>query len=209
MKSVFLIRHGESIHNAEGDCLSGVADVPLTDLGREQAKRLGLLLATLPIDTVYSSPLSRSMETAFLALPEFSDKVFRAQCLLELDYGDYDGLSSNKFNFNDPVIRAWEESPGSLCFPKGACISDHAEKALNGLLDITSSSSGTYLACFSHKTTIRLIVAKLLKIPLDHFRRVPCENASITMLSLEQHNLFVRMLNLTQEILRFSPRRVE
>lgn len=199
MKKVLLIRHGESRHNAEGDCLSGLADTTLSDVGRDQAKRLGQLLESLPIDTVCSSPLCRAMETAQLALPSFEKSVLISRCLIEFDYGDYDGLPYAGCKDDDPIIWKWNHSPASLCFPNGDCISHHADQALKGLEELVSLSSGSALACFSHKTTIRLIVSRLLHIPLNSFRRVPCGNASITVLGFNKGKLFVENVNLTAD----------
>ncbi|MGH0052271.1 MAG: histidine phosphatase family protein [Sphaerochaetaceae bacterium] len=197
MKRVLLIRHGESHLNAKGDCFSGLADTPLSDAGRVQAKRLRPLLETLPIDAVYASPLCRAEETARLALPGFSQSVQTAHCLLEFDYGDYDGLSYADFKDDDPVIQQWKHNPASLCFPHGGCISHHADQAFNALEELVEHADGNVFACFSHKTTIRLIVSKVLSLPLDYFRRVPCGNASVTTLCFEQGLFSVESVNLT------------
>jgi broad specificity phosphatase PhoE len=199
MKKVLLIRHGESQHNASGECFSGHADIPLSSVGREQAKQLRPLLTNVSIDEVYVSPLHRAKETASLAMPGFSQSVQTARCLIEFDYGDYDGLSYAQFKEDDSVIRRWKYNPASLCFPHGGCISHHADQALKGLEELVDFSSKTVLACFSHKTTIRLIVSKVLGLPLDYFRRVPCGNASITVLRFDQGKFSVESINVSAE----------
>ena len=66
---VFLVRHGATILTAE-DRFAGDTDVPLSDEGREQAKRLAARLQSEPVRAVYASPLGRTMETArILAAP--------------------------------------------------------------------------------------------------------------------------------------------
>lgn len=73
---IFIARHGQNEDNVNG-ILNGHRDLPLTDLGRQQAYELGrgIIDAGLNFDTVYSSPLSRALETAeivseSLGLPE-------------------------------------------------------------------------------------------------------------------------------------------
>lgn len=201
MKKILLIRHGESQHNARGECFSGHADIPLSTVGRDQAKQLRPLLANTPVDEVFVSPLHRARETASLALPNFSQSAQIANCLMEFDYGDYDGLSYSQFKEDDPVITQWKHNPGSLCFPHGGCISHHADQALKGLEELVTISSGSVLACFSHKTTIRLIVSKVLGLSLDYFRRVPCGNASITILRFEEKRFSVESVSVAAEFL--------
>ena len=61
------VRHGQSVANAEG-WISGHTDVPLTELGRSQARALVPHLAQLPIDQAFCSDLQRARVTAELAL---------------------------------------------------------------------------------------------------------------------------------------------
>ena len=66
---VFLVRHGATVLSAD-DRFAGATDVPLSDEGREQTRRLASRLKEVPIAAVYASPLGRTMETAaILALP--------------------------------------------------------------------------------------------------------------------------------------------
>ena len=65
---LYLIRHGESIANKER-FYAGQTDVPLTELGREQAKELVPFLSHISFDCVFSSDLSRAMDTQKIALP--------------------------------------------------------------------------------------------------------------------------------------------
>lgn len=84
-----LIRHGQSTGNAAG-LLLGQSDLPLTELGREQAVAAGGLLSSLgPVHRLFTSPLSRAVETAALlgtALGAESDPRW-----IEVDYGEHEG----------------------------------------------------------------------------------------------------------------------
>ncbi len=64
---ILLVRHGESVGNAE-DRMQGQSDFPLSDTGRAQARRLGAWLAerALGWERLYASPLLRATETARL-----------------------------------------------------------------------------------------------------------------------------------------------
>lgn len=68
MTEIYIARHGQNEDNANG-ILNGHRDLPLTELGRAQARELGegMRLAGLQFDAVYSSPLSRAHETAVIA----------------------------------------------------------------------------------------------------------------------------------------------
>jgi probable phosphoglycerate mutase len=83
---LILIRHGQTTSNAQG-LLVGRSDPDLTERGREQALALRHYLRD--IEHVVSSPLSRALETAELAVPHITPIVDEA--FIEVDYGTLEG----------------------------------------------------------------------------------------------------------------------
>lgn len=91
---IFVARHGQNIDNANG-ILNGHRDLPLTENGRQHAYKLGqgIIDLGLTFDAIYSSPLSRALETAQIAakvagLPE--PQVLDG--LIERDFGVMTGV---------------------------------------------------------------------------------------------------------------------
>jgi broad specificity phosphatase PhoE len=87
---VFLVRHGATVLTAE-DRFAGATDVPLSDEGREQARRLALRLQREPITAVYSSTLQRTIETARLAIEPRELPVIPREGLREISHGRWEG----------------------------------------------------------------------------------------------------------------------
>jgi phosphoserine phosphatase len=65
---IILVRHGQSTYNAQGRYQGCSDNAVLTEKGRWMAHRTGLALSHLSIDTLYTSPLQRTQETAALIL---------------------------------------------------------------------------------------------------------------------------------------------
>lgn len=85
---VCLVRHGQSVSNAEG-VWQGQGDSPLSDLGHTQVEALGAALLEQQFDLVLSSDLSRAAETAKAAgVAVEHDRAWR-----EIDVGDWEGLT--------------------------------------------------------------------------------------------------------------------
>lgn len=61
--NIYLIRHGESIDDLNG-CYGGVSNWPLTDTGKQQARRAGKQLSSCNIQAIYTSPMARAKESA-------------------------------------------------------------------------------------------------------------------------------------------------
>jgi alpha-ribazole phosphatase/probable phosphoglycerate mutase len=87
-----LVRHGETEWSASGR-YAGRSDVPLSERGREQARRLRARLAREPVAICYASDLRRAVETAELLLagrPSDTEVVVCPE-LRELDFGAWEG----------------------------------------------------------------------------------------------------------------------
>lgn len=89
-KSFYFIRHGQTDWNKE-QRLQGQTDIPLNDMGREQAEALQALVATINITHVYYSPLSRAQETMHIACKHLSVPKVALEGLKELHCGEWEG----------------------------------------------------------------------------------------------------------------------
>ena len=93
---LYLIRHGETTANCD-KTYAGQTDVKLTDLGRQQALNIRPILSQIPFDKVFSSDLSRAIDTQMLAIPEVIG--VRTPLLREYDVGSMVGK-----NFDAPKV---------------------------------------------------------------------------------------------------------
>jgi probable phosphoglycerate mutase len=96
---IYIARHGQNKDNANG-ILNGHRDLPLTELGRQQARDLGLGIQEtgIKIDCVHSSPLSRALETARIICGILGVDVEPAVIpdLIERDFGVMTGIPSSE-----------------------------------------------------------------------------------------------------------------
>lgn len=182
---VFLVRHGATTLSAENR-FSGAqaADVPLSDEGCEQVKRLAMRLADEPIGAVYASPLRRAVETArLLAEPHGLDVILRP-ALREIDHGRWDRLTREEVERMYPgEYQAWERDPYTFAPEGGESGLAVTARALPALLEIVKAHPDQQVLVVSHKATIRLIVSVMLgfdpRMYRDHLDLSP---ASLTIL---------------------------
>ena len=117
---IYLLRHGQTVWNREGR-LQGLLDSPLTDLGRQQARRQARLLAGLPeCAQRISSPLGRAEATARIV---FGDDAFRRDARVqEIDIGRFTGQPEAALRSAHPAIFAgwdldwYDRAPGGEHF---------------------------------------------------------------------------------------------
>lgn len=98
--TLFLLRHGQSVLNAQ-DRFTGLLDPPLSSTGEDEAARAGALLASASFspDTVYTSTLTRTRDTARIVLDVLGDPgvpVLAAWELNERSYGSLTGRARSE-----------------------------------------------------------------------------------------------------------------
>jgi 2,3-bisphosphoglycerate-dependent phosphoglycerate mutase len=132
MAKLVLVRHGQSLWNLE-DRFTGWVDVPLTDKGREEARRAGEKLKDIRFDVAYTSVLSRAQETLDIILEILAQQppMIRDQALNERHYGDLQGLNKKKTaeRYGVDQVKLWRRSYDTPP-PNGEALKNTAERTL-------------------------------------------------------------------------------
>lgn len=164
---------------------TGSTDVPLTDNGREQARRLGPLIARHHIAAAFVSPMRRARETAQLA------GVVGAHVdadLSEWDYGGYEGITTVEihrerpdwFLFTDGVTAGPPEHPGESPDEVGA----RAERMLAKIDAALSESEGSVVVV-SHGHFLRVLTARRLGLTAQSGALFQLATGTMSRLSTE------------------------
>ena len=209
MGSLILIRHATTASSESGHNLGQRANPPLTAGGEALAARLGRALAAelagLGHDEIrlVTSPARRCRETLERAAAELGRKLSSPEvtpALLEIDYGDWDGLSEEECARRDPELRAeWERDPYRTRCPDGESGADVAARAFGVFEAIDSWLDGGRGRCalaVSHNHVIRLRIAALLGIDLAEYRRaVTADPAGYSIITFAGRRSTIRRVN--------------
>jgi 2,3-bisphosphoglycerate-dependent phosphoglycerate mutase len=160
-----LVRHGQSLWNLENR-FTGWTDVPLTDAGREEARRSAGLLRGLRFDVAYSSTLCRAYESLAIVLAELGQTppVIRDPSLNERHYGELQGLDKAEVarRLGADQVQRWRRSY-DVAPPGGESLEATArralpffERAIGG--DLCQSKTVLVVA---HGNSLRAIIMKL------------------------------------------------
>ena len=198
MTELLLVRHAETIWHRENR-YAGRTDVALTDLGSEQAERLGRWAADAAIDAVWTSPLGRCRLTAAPAValthcPEHVDDR-----LIELDFGPLEGKTKSEAHaLFAEAMRAYLHDPVANHFPGGEPPEVAADRALSCLWDIAAAYPKQRVMVVGHSTLTRLALCRALGIELSHYRkRFPVLlNCAVTQFRLRDGEASLVALNL-------------
>ena len=158
MRQILLIRHGETSLNSNdnsADRIRGWTDVPLTEKGRQGAKKLGEKLKTGGPDILASSDLIRAKETAVIVskvsgIPlELVSKSFRPW-----DVGKYAGTSSKD---SVPMLADMASKQPNKKVPGGESFNAFKTRLFNGLYNMLRSVDSETVGIVTHHRVERLL----------------------------------------------------
>jgi broad specificity phosphatase PhoE len=159
---LYLARHGATQLTAE-DRFSGSAGVELSEEGRAQSARLGERLQDEGLTAIYSSPLSRTLETARLIAERCGLDIESRDGLREISHGRWEGRTRRDVETRYPdEYAAWEEDPFTFAPEEGESGVAVLARALPIVRAVVTRHEGQSVLIVSHKATLRLVLSSLL-----------------------------------------------
>lgn len=175
---ILLARHGETPWNAEGR-YQGQEDIPLSETGEKQARRLGERLRDVRIDRAVCSPLTRAYHTAQFALGEHRAPMLMVDNeLMEIAHGTWEGkLAAEIADSDGERFAQWREAPEKVKMPGGESLKQVFDRswaafahAAEGLADDET------LLVVAHDAVNRVILCHVMGLPMSRlwsFRQAP------------------------------------
>jgi probable phosphoglycerate mutase len=170
---VVLIRHGETEWSLSGQH-TGTTDIPLTEHGRDEARRLRPLLAASDYALVLSSPLGRARATCELA--GLGHRMQIDPDLIEWDYGDYEGLTPSEIE---------RTAPGWTIFTDG-CPGGETPEQIGARVDRVMCKvrgQAGRVALFAHGHVFRVLAARWIGLPPSEGRHFMLDTSTVSVLS--------------------------
>ena len=202
--TILLIRHGETVGNREG-LFRGQKDFPLNENGRIQAKALAEDVRTSKIDAVYSSPLSRALETARPLAELRGLRVIEDPGFTNIRLGDWEGIAKKWVEENQPELwKIWITEPERLRRPGAETLAQVQERAFSALERIVRDEAGKTVAVVSHRAVLKPLIAGCLGIPAPYFWKVHMDTAAYSILEYTpERGYTLTLLNQTRHLQEF------
>jgi broad specificity phosphatase PhoE len=176
---LLLIRHGESIANAEGR-LQGHLDIPLSDRGRRQAELLAATLEPLGVAALYASPLLRAKGTAEIIGAQLGLAIEERAALIERNWGEAEGLTSDEIIARFPQYLPQRREVRHVEIPGFEQDGELTQRAMQGLRAIIDAHADGAVAIVTHGGVIVTYCKETLRIPAIRPWPFAVDNASIT-----------------------------
>lgn len=164
---------------------TGRTEIPLTEIGREQARGLAARLADRRFERAFVSPLGRAGDTCRLA--GFGDRAEVRDALVEFDYGEYEGLTTEQIRETVPGWSVWTHgSPG------GETAADVGARLDPFVAELQQDGDALV---FAHGHVLRVLAARWLGLPPQDGRMLALGTGTLSTLGWERETPVLRSWN--------------
>ena len=164
---VYLVRHGKSELNQQRR-VSGQLDTILSSKGAEQSLQLSQVLKNEPLSAIYTSTLTRTVETARPTAEYLGIPIQQREALREIHHGIVQGRFHDE---RDPEAhRLWVEREKDKRYyriPEGETFPELVDRVTPCLIDILKGSRGKTILIVGHRSTNRVLLGTLMQWPRE------------------------------------------
>ena len=180
--TILLARHGETDDTIEPIRIQGRRDTPLNDTGRAQAAELAERVAGEGIASLWSSQLSRALETAEIVGARLGLEPVVDERLAEGDRGELEGRYWRDVAREDPELyAAWRRAGEAFRFPGGESLREQMDRTLAALADVRAAGPLPALVV-AHGGSIRVVRCSQDPRGLDAFHGWEVPNVALVRL---------------------------
>ena len=172
LPQIFFIRHGETEWSLSGQH-TGRTDLPLTEHGEKEARKLAMRLIGVSFSRVFTSPLLRARRTSELA--GLGDAAKIEPDALEWDYGDYEGRRPADIRKERPDWNIFQDGCPHGESPEQ--VSARADQLIGRLRNLEGA-----VALFSHGQFGRVLGARWIGLPVGQAQHLLLSTASVSIL---------------------------
>ena len=198
--TVLLVRHGQTESNITGYFM-GWSNEDISDPGYAQVRSLSSRLAEFPVATIYTSPLKRAMNTARILAEPHKLELNVLDDLTEIGLGDWQGLHRDEVSQKWPEI--WKQSridPSVVTFPNGENFQQLTKRAVRAFNRIVADNTNGHTLAVTHDAVIRVLAAHVLGTSNSIYRHMEINNASLSVMRVEDDRMRLVTLNDTAHL---------
>jgi len=186
---LIFVRHAEAEGNVDR-LFHGWYDSKITEKGHKQAKKVAERLVDIPIDIIYSSSLTRTLQTAQYIADIKQLPIIRTDKMKEINGGDWENKSFDDLPTLYPKENyTWENEPHLHQMPNGENTVEFYERLIKEVKSIISQNLGKNICIVTHGGAIRTMLCRFHGKTLEHMKNIYWhDNTSVTVVDYDNEN---------------------
>lgn len=200
MTTLILVRHGQSVANAQHR-FAGHSNFDLTAIGREQARLAGEYISkNFTVDAIYASDLKRAYHTSLPTAHLLGLDVHKREGLREIFAGEWETLTVDEIDEQyTEDFAVWKNDFSNARCTDGESVAEVYERVCKEILSIAQENDGRCVMIATHATPIRVFETMALGLGAEHVGDISfCKNASINIFKVENGVPSVVKTNITE-----------
>ena len=173
MGKLLLTRHGQTDWNLQ-DKILGRTDMPLNETGLRQAAELAARLANTHIDAIYSSPMTRTIQTVTPTAEAHGLPIIREEALIEQCFGDFEGAGRLSDEYLAEKHRYFARYPGG-----GESFFELAARVYPFLRRVMAEHPDETVLLMTHGGICRVVVSYFRDMENDEFVMFLMKNGEV------------------------------
>lgn len=205
MTRVYLVRHGTTDWNKE-EIFRGRLDCKLNETGQAEARALAEYFRDIPLQAIYSSPLSRAMETAQAVAEAKALQVVPHPEFIDIDFGEWQGLPLKEVREKySELYRLWRERPEAIHFPGGENLARVRARAWEGLQKVVRENPDKTALILSHRVVTKVLICTVLGLDDSHFWHIKQDTTAVNCIEYNRGFFVTSLINDTCHLKSIHP----
>lgn len=197
MTIIVLLRHGENDWVKKQRLAGWLPGVHLNENGHQQAQAAAKRLEALPVKALYSSPVTRCLETAGYVAQTFGLEINQLEEIGEVRYGAWEGKKIKNLA-QKPLWKIVQFFPSRMRFPEGEALREVQFRMVQAIERLSEQHREETIVAVSHADAIKLVLAHFLGVHIDLFQRISVSPASVSILYLAESGV-MRVLRVNDD----------
>jgi len=195
MTRVYLVRHGTTEWNKE-EIFRGRLDCKLNETGQAEARALAENFTDISLQAVYSSPLSRAVETAQAVAQAKALPVVTHPGFIDMDFGEWQGLPLREVRERySALYRLWRERPEAVHFPGGENLTQVRARAWEGLQKVLRDNPERNALILSHRVVTKILICAVLGLDDSHFWQIKQDTTAVNCIEYNRGSFVTSLIN--------------
>lgn len=197
MARFYLLRHGETDWNRNGNRYCGRTDIGLSEEGKKQIHTTALRLKDISFEAIYCSPLQRAVLSAQALQAHHGLTIVQDERLIEIDFGQWEGWTVPQIQERDPEgWTRWVTDPELVpAGGNGETAGGVADRTASFFEEISERHGESPVAVVAHNTLLRVYLARMLEMPMANYRKLSKDNTGISIIDLHSGQFRLIQLN--------------
>jgi probable phosphoglycerate mutase len=189
MIEIALIRPGSTDYDAQGR-IQGTLDLPLSDAGEAEVRRIIGELREHELEAIYASPAQSAWQTASTIAEALGSRLKKLEKLHNLDHGLWQGMLIEEVKRKQPkVFRQWQEQPETVCPPEGETLGQAQERVQTSLCKVVKKHKAGRIGLVVPEPLASIVQSFLSHTDLGDLWKSDKQCGSWELLSVEPQQL--------------------